>query len=498
VSSRADSVAGHAFDAAERALHDLPLDDVRLQPPLRLVLRGAPQLGAHRIEARSAAQQVVRPTPTLKGPTLAEALGDLIAGRTTSRELLETAIEVADATSALGAVVALDRDAARRTADQLDAERAAGRVRGALHGVPLTVKDVIDVGGMPTRGGSLAYEDLDPADAPAVGRLRNAGALVFAKVATHEFALGVTTPQCRNPHDPTRLAGGSSGGSAIAVATGLGVGSLGTDTRASLRVPAALCGVVGFKASFTRVPNTGIIPLSWTIDHVGPIARTVEDAALLIDALADTPFLTIDSDRPPGTVGVVEEVLADADPGVVAACESALSALDRSGWTIVEIDAPSVSDLELANALGLLISRSEAAAFHRGRATDLDRCIPEVRDQLLAGLTVSAADYLDAQRQRDVLGARVLEAFSRCDVIAAPTSPVVAPAHDDYERYLLRLSRNTLVWSMTGAPAVSVPVGAGELGLPVGLQLAARPGQEQRLVDAGITLERALVGSSHP
>ena len=325
-----------------------------------------------------------------------------------------------------------------------------------------------------------------------MARLREAGALILAKVATHEFALGVTTPQCRNPHDPTRIAGGSSGGSAIAVATGIGLGSLGTDTRASLRVPAALCGVVGFKPTYGRVPTGGLVPLSWSVDHIGPIARTVQDAAIMLNVLADEPFLADDPFLRHGVVGVVPSVLADAHPDVAGACEGALGLLERAGWTIKTLDGPTIEDLALSNDLGLLVTRAEAATFHRSNGTDLDVCIPEVRDQLRAGLSISAADYLDAQRQRRVLTERTLRYFSDCDIIASPTSPIVAPLGSDYERHLLHLSRYTIIWSLMGAPAVSIPCGADAHGLPVALQLAAPPWNEQALVDAGVALEHGL------
>jgi aspartyl-tRNA(Asn)/glutamyl-tRNA(Gln) amidotransferase subunit A len=240
------------------------------------------------------------------------------------------------------------------------------------------------------------------------------------------------------------------------------------------------------------VPAGGIIPLSWSIDHIGPITRNAADAAVMLNVLAGEDFLDAAPVPRPGTIGVVPEVLEDSDPLVAAACEGALMALEKAGWSIREIEGPTVADLELSNSLGLLVSRSEAAAFHRSIGTDLDLCIPEVRDQLRAGLTITAADYLDAQRQRERLCAATLAQFGNCDIIVSPTSPLVAPLKTDYERYLLRLSRNTIIWSLLGSPAVSLPCGTGEAGLPVGLQLAAAPGREQVLVDAGIALETVL------
>jgi aspartyl-tRNA(Asn)/glutamyl-tRNA(Gln) amidotransferase subunit A len=494
-----DSLARRAFFHAEALLHDLSWSDTRLAPPLDLDLVAAPlRSGEGDDSPPRRVPRAVEEAPACpvlsKGPTLTEALAGLREGRLTTRELVEDALLVAGDSTDYGAVVALDEEAVRAEADRLDAARRAGRARGALCGIPVTVKDVIDAAGYPTRAGSLAYHDAAPADAAGVARLRDAGALVLAKVATHEFALGVTTPQCRNPHDPTRIAGGSSGGSAIAVATGVGLASLGTDTRASLRVPAHCCGVVGFKPTFGRFSTRGIVPLSWTIDVIGPIARTVEDAATVLNVLGTAPFLDAGGRDGPGhlVVGVVPSVFEDAEEDVAHCCEAALARLATLGCRLVELDAPGLAELEEANALGLLISRSEAAAFHRSRGTDLSLCIDEVRDQLVAGLSISAADYLDAQRQRRALAERTVAAFSLCDVVVSPTAPLVAPPYGDYERYLLRLSRNPILWSLVGAPAVSMPCGASRSGLPVGLQIAAAPGREQTLVDIGVALERDL------
>lgn len=495
MTSYSESLASRAFALAEQDLHALTFVDRRMRPPLDLVVDAAPTRVADTTGSFALGHVAPAAAVTLEGPTLREALDGLRDGTLTTTELVQRALRLSAQHAALGAVVAWDEEEVVAMAATLDAERARGHSRGPLHGIPLTVKDIIDVAGLPTRGGSLAYDDLPSRDAVGVAHLRRDGALILAKVATHEFALGVTTPQCRNPHDDSRISGGSSGGSAIAVALGIGVGSLGTDTRASLRVPAALCGVVGFKPTFGRVSTEGIVPLSWTIDHLGPITRTVQDAAIMFNSLAPQPVLDLSLARAPGVVGVVPGVLADADPLVVRACEGALGVLVDAGWRLVSVDGPDVDDLELSNSLGLLISRSEAAAFHRGQGTDLSKCIPEVRDQLSGALTISAADYLDSQRHREVLTRRTLQQFARCDILVAPTTPVVAPPHGDYERYLLRLSRNTIIWSLIGAPAVSIPVGAGEGGMPVGLQMAAAPGNEQVLVDAGMTLERGLAAA---
>jgi aspartyl-tRNA(Asn)/glutamyl-tRNA(Gln) amidotransferase subunit A len=494
-------VAGGSFDDARAALHALPILDPAAPPPLALEgLHLAPYPGA--VPGPWRPPLAVRSVPRSPMPQLAPAeslhatAAGVATGATTARHLVEEAIERSTATAELGAVVHLDEDEVRGQADQLDAEAARGQLRGPLHGVPITVKDIIHVTGMPTRAGSLAYESLAPTEGEAVGRLRAAGALILAKVATHEFALGVTTPQCRNPFDPTVIAGGSSGGSAIAVATGVGLASLGTDTRASLRVPSALCGVVGFKPTLGRVPTGGIVPLSWTMDHLGPIARTVADAAALLEVLAGPGGVGPGPDRRPRPViGVVPSILEEADAPVADAVDGALGVLAGLGCPVVVVDGPTVGDLDTANALGLLISRSEAAAFHRSQGTDLERCIPEVRDQLTEALEITATDYLDAQRQRQALAERTLAALAPVDILVTPTTPVPAPPLAEYEEYLLVLSRNAIIWSLVGNPAVSLPCGTTPGGLPIGVQLTAAPGAERLLAEVGILLETALASA---
>jgi len=325
--------------------------------------------------------------------------------------------------------------------------------------------------------------------------LRAAGAIVLAKTTTHEFALGVTTPQSRNPHDPTRIPGGSSGGSAIAVATGMGLGSLATDTRASIRCPAALCGVVGLKPTFGAVPARGIVPLSWTMDHLGPLAVTVADAAILLDALTGRGGLT--SRAGAGIaglrIGVPEATFAGAGFELEGEVRAALRAAEGLGCTVADAARPSAGDLDDANAAGLIVSRCEAATFHRALSADRSQYWDEVADQLSAAEGVSALDYIDAQRLRADLTQGLLSSFADRDVLAMPTVPVVAPPVEDFARYLLVLSRNTSLWSLTGFPALSVPCGMVD-GLPVGLQLVAPPWREDRLIALGSALERSIAG----
>lgn len=433
-----------------------------------------------------------------RGP-IAAAGADLRAGRATCAQLLDEALVAVDKHDGeLNGVAYLLAGPARAEAEALDVEAMAGRWRGPLHGIPVTVKDVIDVAGAPTRAGSAAYDELPSVDAESVARLRASGAVILAKVTTHEFALGVTTPQSRNPHDAARIPGGSSGGSAIAVSTGMGLGSLGTDTRASIRVPAALSGVVGFKATYGTVPTGGLVPLSWTMDHVAPMAATVGDAALVLDALrpghpatASWAGAAVAGLR----VGVPQAALTGAQPGVAARLQASVAALRRLGCVVADAVRPSEDDLDAANAAGLLVSRCEAAAFHRGRGTDRSLCWDEVVDQLDAALAITAVDYLDAQRLRAELVEGLLGPFADHDVLAMPTVPIVAPPVADFARHLLQLSRNAVPWSFTGFPALSMPCGWSD-GLPVGLQLVAPPGGEGLLVALGSALEGQGLGDS--
>ncbi|MDQ1426572.1 MAG: aspartyl-tRNA(Asn)/glutamyl-tRNA(Gln) amidotransferase subunit, partial [Acidimicrobiaceae bacterium] len=306
------------------------------------------------------------------GGLIADAQRRIAAGDLSARELVEQAIVAAEKQGmALGAIVELMADGARAEATRLDRLAAAGGPIGPLHGIPITVKDIIHVAGVPTRAGSAAYHAVPDRDAVAVARARAAGAIVLAKVSTHEFALGVTTPQSANPYDQRRIPGGSSGGSAIAVACGIGLASIGTDTRASIRVPAALCGVVGLKGTYGLVPTEGIVPLSWTMDHVAPIAATVADAAVVLEVMAGRPLGGTGTDTG-FVVGMPAAGFAGCDPAIAAVAGAAIERLAAAGagGRVVALDRPNGADLDLANATGLVVSRCEAAAFHRSLGTD--------------------------------------------------------------------------------------------------------------------------------
>ncbi|MBI2705898.1 MAG: amidase [Actinobacteria bacterium] len=474
------STAGDAFVDARRQLEGSALTNVHLRPAFDFTpaaTRAAPGL------AGSGAPV---------GP-LHDAMGAIARREVSCRELVESALAAVDEhNDELVGLVEVAASRARGEADRLDAELAAGKSRGRLHGIPITVKDVIDVAGLPTRAGSLAYHEVPSRDAAAIERLRLGGAVVIGKASTHEFALGVTSPQSRNPHDATRIPGGSSGGSAIAVATGMGLASVGTDTRASIRVPAALCGVVGFKPTYGRIPTSGVVSLSWTMDHVASMAATVADAALLIDELAGrdgcagAAGASVDGFR----VGVPPAAFEGADPAVASVVARAIETLSDAGCSVIESDRPSIDDFDLASAAGLVVSRCEAATMHRGLGLDRSLYWEEVAEQLVEAEGLRAVDYLHAQRLRAQLGAELSEVFESVDALVMPTAGVVAQPVTDFADYLMVLARNAIPFSFLGFPALSVPCGAVG-GLPVGLQFVAAPAGEPLLAAVGTAFEAA-------
>jgi len=413
-------------------------------------------------------------------------------GALTSAELVEQALErIRERNRPLNAFTCVLEAEARRQAAALDAEARAGAPRGPLHGIPVAVKDVIHVEGAPTTASSRVLDDsVATADAEAVRRLREAGAVFVGKTSTHEFALGVTTPQSRNPWDPARIPGGSSGGSAIAVATGMSLGALGTDTRASIRIPAALCGVVGMKPTFGLVSTWGVVTLSWSMDHVGPIAATVEDVTVLLTTLVGhDPRDPGSVDRPAEdfgrylgrrvaglAVGVPAACLSDCDKEVLDAFERAEQLFRDLGVRMVAINEPGPDELEAANAAGLIVSRAEAASFHRElfarRGSLYTR---DVFEQLDEAHRVPAVDYLQAQRFRREFMERMIRRLEPVDALAMPTAPLPAPRADESEAYLTTLSRNCVPWSFIGFPAISLPCGRTAQGLPIGLELVGAP-----------------------
>ena len=375
-------------------------------------------------------------------------------------------------------------------AGSLDRERAGGKIRSPIHGLPISVKDVVHVKGMPTSAGSKVMEGFMPDDdATAVRLLREAGAIIMGKAHTHEFALGVTTPQSRNPWDTSRDPGGSSGGSAISISTGMSFLSVGTDTRASIRVPASLCGTLGYKPTYGLVSTDGIVTLSWSMDHTGLMGRTSEDVAIMMNIIQgidpkDSGTLDVPDDDYTDylfkdvtglRVGLVVEALEGADPETLKTFHACVDSYRSLGVEIVETKLPSAGDFRLANNLGLIISRTEAATYQRAFPGAGPMYIKQVFEQLDEAAKVTAVDYLTAQRFRSEFQERMFAELQDFDAFIMPTTLVPAVKAEDTEQYLTILSRNCIPWSMIGFPTLSVPAGLTSGGLPVGAQLVAAP-----------------------
>ncbi len=392
------------------------------------------------------------------------------------------------------AVITLDTERALAQAATLGDELARGQWRGPLHGMAVGVKDLFDVAGLPTRAGSHVLADAPPAtaDAPVVARLREAGAIVVAKLHTHEFAYGPTgdvaaTGPARNPHDPTRITGGSSSGPAAAIAAGHLPLALGTDTGASVRTPAALCGVVGLKPALGRLSTAGVFPLSETCDHVGLLASDVHTASVAWDVLSrpdgtGSGGIEAPGIETPGVAGARVGVLLDgywqaADPTITTAVDAAVETLRTAGAHVTEIRTPMIEELAATYAP---IVGAEAYATHASwlaeRAQDYQ---PATRERLLPFAEQPARDYIDALRTRRRLAVALREAVGKVDVLVLPTTrlratPVgastveVAGTTVAVRPSLLAL---TLPFNLTGWPAVSVPGHLTEGGLPAGVQV---------------------------
>ncbi|MEZ0347571.1 MAG: amidase [Thermus sp.] len=431
---------------------------------------------------------------------LLEAKALLERGETTPLALLEEALERATAFADRNALAYLDEEAARKEAEALTEELKRGQVRGPLHGLPLTVKDLFPVKGMPTRAGTRAPLPPLPEEAQAVRRLREAGALLFAKANMHEIALGITgenpwTGPVRNAIDPTRQAGGSSGGSAVAVALGIGLASLGTDTGGSIRIPAAFNGVVGFKPSYGRISLEGALPLSRSTDHAGPLAKTVRDAHFLTEILAGES-IPLEAPQNP-TFGVPTDFLEGRlGHGVRRAFLRLLEDLPTLRAEVKEVSLPLKGVYEVYTRL----VRYEAARIHeRALKEHPEGFSLPVREALLAGLALTEKDYRDAVAEREALRLELMKALRGVDALLLPAQPLPAPPLGTEEVELESGKKShreafitlTLPFSLLGVPTLTLPFARVE-GMPVGLQVVGPYAEDGRVLAIGGWLEERL------
>lgn len=454
------------------------------------------------------------PDVNAKLPGIREARAAIASGALSAGELLAQCLAAVDRSAErLNVFASLqDREALAAQARAVDARRRAGDELKLLDGIPVGLKDIYLSEDLPTTASSKVLAGHHPRrDAATVAALREAGAIFVGKTHTHEFAYGPTNANeyagpSRNPWDPDRVPGGSSGGSAIAVATGMCLAATATDTGGSIRHPAAFCGVTGLKPTYGRVSRRGILPLAWSLDHSGPIAGSADDVAHLLQVMAGHDRLDPGSaDVPvpdyvegirqtpaPLTIGLPREHYFDAlDPEVRTAFFTALKVFEGLGWRVEEVSLP---HLKYALGAELAIINAEASAYHRRtmqvRAGDYSS---DVRSELDCGMVVLATDYLLAQRVRRRIADDFAAALAKVDVLATPAIPIVAPLIGQMEVALGGRTQSALdaIWhnayptNLTGSPSLCLPCGFSAGGLPIALQMIGRNFDELTLLRAG-------------
>ena len=432
-------------------------------------------------------------------PSISELAQALRRRETTAYELARASLRRIDELNPLlNAFTLVDEDGALQAARLADRQLAAGHDAGILHGIPVAVKDLVDMAGLPTTCGSATtFGGRADADADIVVRLRALGAVIVGKTVLHEFAYGATGDRSahgasRNPHDPTRMSGGSSGGSAVAVGSGMVPLSIGTDTAGSVRVPAALCGIAGFKPGYEALASTGVYPLAPSLDHVGLFAATAEDVGLAYAAL--TGAAPAPTARRPTLGWLRPGAIAPTDPRVEAACHRAVV---RAGFDPTPLPAlPGwEADEDLFRLFTTVQSREAFRVHEHHLDADHDLIDDEVLARLERGRTITDAEYAAADVVRQRLRSVVADLIDRVDVVALPAVPTTAPLigrrHVEIYGHELEV-RSALLsltspWNLTDTPALSVPAGTVD-GLPVGLQLVTARGREDLLFQVAHTL----------
>ena len=434
-------------------------------------------------------------------------------------EVIDAHLARIDATEpTLNSFITLLPDHARDAARRAEAQIQAGNYRGPLHGIPVGLKDLFNTAGVRTTSGSRVLDNFIPTeDCTVAARFQQAGAILLGKLNMHQFAYGPTGENfdyghMHNPWNPEMVTGGSSGGSGSAAAAGQCTITMGSDTGGSVRIPAALCGIVGLKPTYGLVSRAGLTPLSWCLDHPGPMVRTVEDAAIAMNVIAGhdpADQATSTREVPDYTaalagsvaglrIGVVREYFeAPLDSEVETAVRAAIAQLSEMGATVTEVSLPMFAD---AQAISGTLLMSEAAAYHRDLlAKDGDKLTPSVRLRLEAGLFVTAADYLKAQQARARFNYEMSQLFNDVDLLAGPSEPITAPPILASEVAIGErtvgtvgaLTQYTRPYNISGTPAISVPCGFSLADMPIGLQLAGRPFDEATVLRAAHAFEQA-------
>ncbi len=446
--------------------------------------------------------------------TLAEAATLIVRRELSPVEITEACVARSEALDpALHAYLTKTFDEAVVAAKQAADDVAAGRYLGPLHGIPFGLKDLFETAGVRTTAGARLREHYVPdADATVVRRLRDAGVVVLGKLNMHEWALGATNinshfPSPRNPWDTERITGGSSGGSAVAIAAGMCLGALGSDTGGSIRIPSSLCGITGLKPTYGRVSLRGVVPLSWSLDHAGPMARTALDCALILQAIAgfdpedpssaETPVPRYAAHLSPRLAGLRIGLPANfffdedaVDNEVSAAVRAAADAMKGLGATVDDVEVPGAETA--ARAIGAMLV-ADAAAYHQKNVADHEDLFDAgVLQRLKGGLGLGAVAYANARRVQAELIASLRRLFRDVDLLVLPTTPTVAPPFPagDSSTVTFALTRNTGVFNLAGVPALSAPCGFDRQGLPIGMMIVGRQWDEALVLRAGFAYQQ--------